>query len=79
MRKIVVATLLVLVSSPAFAATRTVEIVTATGFVQAIVNGPVATSAPAGITFVVLTDDAVQVQGGWTYDSQSHTFSPPAP
>lgn len=67
-----------LISTAAFAGTRTVEIVTATGFVQAIVMNAVTTPAPDGMTFVVVTNDSTQVQAGWTYNATNGTFSPPS-
>lgn len=77
MRASALAIALWLVASPALADTRTVQVDTATGFVAAIIYGPVTTPAPAGRTFIVLTDDAVQVESGWTYNATTHTFSPP--
>ncbi len=76
MRPLILVALL-LVSSPAWAGTRTIEIVSDTGFVQAIIYGPVDAPVPDGMTFIVLTNDAVQVQGGWHYDAHTGIFSPP--
>lgn len=67
-----------LASSAVFADTRTVEVVAATGIVQAIVYNLVTTPASAGITFVILTDDTIQVSGGWVYNAAAGTFSPPS-
>lgn len=71
--------LLIFTSLPAAAATRTVQINIATGFVRAIVDGAVSTPAPAGVLFIVLTDDSIEVKAGWTYSLVTKTFTPPQP
>lgn len=78
MRTLILALLFaIFIALPAFAATRTVQVVNATGLVMAIVNGPVTAPAPSGMTFLVITNDATQVQAGWIYNFTTKTFSPP--
>lgn len=66
-----------LAAFPALAETRTVQVDTTSWRVVAIVFNEVTTPAPQGRTFVVLTDDAIKVEGGWIYDPVAKTFAAP--
>lgn len=55
---------------------RVAQIITATGFVQAVVrpSGPI--TAPAGMTFVEIDDEAADPCGWWYVDGEFQEEAP---